>query len=282
MRLGRRRAGQILRATGIYASVCLLTVFSLFPFVWMIFSSLKPPDEIYTTPPRWLSNNLTVEHYRKVFFETNIPRYFLNSTMLAFVTTVTALALAILAGYGFARFKFPGSHFMSLSVLFSQMLPQAVVLIPLYIVLNKTRLINTYPGLTITYLMLTLPLSVWMLKGFFTNIPRELEESAMIDGCSRSYALFKVIVPISAPAILATGIYIFTVAWQEFMFALNFATTLSTKTLPIGISEFTGQFRTDWGGVMAASVVVTVPVVVLFIAFHKYFVQGITEGAMKG
>jgi ABC-type glycerol-3-phosphate transport system permease component len=277
-----RRTRTVLRQVGIYAAVLAFTAFALFPFLWMIASSVKPPGEIYTMPPRWIIDNPTLQHYLRVLRGSNMPLYFWNTMIVAGGTTLVALAFAISAGYGFARFQFRGKEFWSFFVLISQMLPQAVLLIPLYLFLDRMALINTAHGLGLSYLVITLPLSVWLLRGYFAGIPHELEEAAMIDGCSRLGALFRVIMPIAAPAIIATGIYIFTVAWQEFMFAMNFAATTRTKTISIGIVEFMGEHVVDWGGVMAASVVVTLPVLVIFFAVHKHFVRGITEGSVTG
>jgi multiple sugar transport system permease protein len=162
------------------------------------------------------------------------------------------------------------------------MLPQAVLLVPIYTLMNWLSLLNSKIGLSLSYLVITLPLAVWLLRGVFAGIPRDLEEAAMIDGCSRLGALARVVVPLSAPGIIATGIYVFTLAWQEFMFAMNFATTTRTKTLSIGVVEFIGEHTVNWGGVMAASVIITVPVVVIFLSVHKYFVKGLTEGSVKG
>ncbi len=277
-----RPSRRVLRYAGIYLAALAFLAFALVPFLWMVASSLKPPGEIYTMPPRWIIGNPTLQHYVRVLRESNMPRYFWNTALVAGGTTLFALAFAIGAGYGFARFQFKGKEFWSLFVLFSQMLPQAVLLIPLYLFLDRMYLINTTHGLGLSYLVITLPLSVWLLRGYFAGIPRELEEAAMIDGCSRLGALLRVVMPISAPAIVATGIYIFTVAWQEFMFAMNFATTTRTKTISIGIVEFMGEHVVDWGGVMAASVVVTLPVLVVFLAVHRFFVRGLTEGSVTG
>lgn len=273
---------RLVRSAGVYLGVLAFTAFALFPFLWMLASSVKPPSEIYTSPPRWIIDNPTFDHYANVLFNKGIPQVFWNTFEVSALTTLIATLLAVIAGYGFARLPFRGKGFWSLVILFSQMLPQMVLLIPLYNLLSHARMINTVPGLILAYLVTTLPLVIWMLRGYFAGIPRELEESAMIDGCTRLGAIFRIIVPISAPAIIATAIYSFNHVWQEFVFALNFTTTTRTKTLSVLIMDMMGENTTNWGDITAASVVSTLPVVLLFLSVHKYFIRGLTEGGVKG
>lgn len=277
-----RRIKKLLRKIGVYLAVLAFTIIALYPFLWMIVSSFKGPKEIYVSPPRWTVEEPTLANYSRVLHDSNIPKYFWTTVQVAGGTTLAVLFLAASAGYGFARFRFSGKEFWSMFILFSQMLPQAVLLVPIYTLMNWLSLLNSKIGLSLSYLVITLPLAVWLLRGVFAGIPRDLEEAAMIDGCSRLGALARVVVPLSAPGIIATGIYVFTLAWQEFMFAMNFATTTRTKTLSIGVVEFIGEHTVNWGGVMAASVIITVPVVVIFLSVHKYFVKGLTEGSVKG
>jgi multiple sugar transport system permease protein len=254
----------------------------LFPFLWMLISSVKPLRELYTVPPTWIPETPTIANYAKVLFESNIPRYFLNSILISFGATALALILAIFASYGFARFRFRGKRFYQGFILVGQLLPTAAIIVPLYIVLNWLGLINTYLGLILVYLILTLPLSVWMLIGYFKAIPVELEEAAIIDGSSRLGVLFRITVPLSLPGIVAVVVYAFVTTWNEFIFALCFATDSSVKTLPIGLSEFSTEFNTDWGAVMAASVLMTLPVALIFLGMQRLFVGGLTSGATKG
>lgn len=256
--------------------------FSILPILWMISSSLKPAGEIYSMPPQFGLTSLTFEHYKYVLFDTHMLRYFWNSIIVAGLTTLFSLGIAVLGGYGFARFKFKGKSIFSVAILFSQMLPLAVLLVPLYMLLSRMNLLDTYPGLILTYLMFTIPLTTWLIRGFLASIPRELEEVAMVDGCTRFQALLRVVIPVSTPAIFATGIYSFIVAWQEFLFALSFTNSKSVRTVPIGIANFIGQYGVNWGAIMAASVMVSLPVVFLFIIFFKQFISTFTEGMMKG
>jgi multiple sugar transport system permease protein/raffinose/stachyose/melibiose transport system permease protein len=262
-------------------SIVLVAV-CLFPFAWMALSSIKKLDELYTVPPHWLPAAPTLDHYATVLFASNIPRYFFNSMVIAVGSTGLSLILAIFAAYGFARFNFRGKAAFQSFVLVGQLLPTAAIIVPLFITLRWLHLVNTYWGLILVYMIITLPLSVWMLTSYLRGIPIELEEAARIDGASRFGILFRIVVPLSLPGIVAVIVYAFVTTWNEFIFALCFATDSSVKTLPIGLAEFSTEFNTDWGGVMAASLVMTLPIVLLFLAFQRLFVGGLTAGATKG
>jgi ABC-type glycerol-3-phosphate transport system permease component len=263
------------------ASAVLILV-CLFPFAWMALSSIKKLPELYTIPPHWLPDEPTLSNFAKVLFDSNIPRYFLNSVVISVGSTGLALILAIFASYGFARFHFTGKPFFQSFVLVGQLLPTAAIIVPLFITLKWLGLLNTYWGLILVYMIITLPLSVWMLTSYMKAIPVELEEAATIDGASRLAVLFRITLPLCTPGLVAVVVYAFVTTWNEFIFALCFATDSSVKTLPIGLAEFSTEFNTDWGGVMAASMVMTLPVVLLFLAFQRLFVGGLTAGATKG
>lgn len=265
-----------------YLAAGILALISLFPFAWMLISSFKELGELYTVPPTWWPDNPTLANYTKVLTNSNIPRYFLNSLVISAGSTALALAVAIFSAYGFARFRFRGRMGLQTAVLATQMLPTAVIIVPLFIVLRTLGLLNSYLGLILVYLILTLPLSVYMLTGYFRSIPRELDEAAIIDGATHVGVLFRITLPLSLPGIAATLIYCFVTTWNEFIFALSFALDSRVKTLPIGLAEFSTEFATDWGAVMAASVVMSLPVALLFLALQRFFVGGLTAGATKG
>jgi multiple sugar transport system permease protein len=254
----------------------------LFPFAWMAVSSVKPAGELYAVPPVWWPSVPTLEHYRHVLFASNVPRYFLNSLIISAGSTTLAMALALFAAYGFARYRFAGRRASLAFVLAGQLLPTAAIIVPLFMTLRALGLVNTYLGLILVYMILTLPLSVWMLSGYIRAVPVDLEEAATIDGASRLSVLFRITLPLCAPGIVAVVVYAFVTTWNEFIFALVFAQDSHVKTLPIGLAEFTSEFTTDWGAVMAASMVMTVPVVVAFLALQRAFVGGLTAGAVKG
>jgi ABC-type glycerol-3-phosphate transport system permease component len=269
------------RAVFVLGVVVLLAI-CLFPFAWMIVSSFKTPQELYAIPPTWLPERLTLDHYRHVLGASNVPRYFLNSVIISVGSTLLALSLAIFAAYGFARFRFRGRRAGLMLILVGQLLPTAAIIVPLFVTLRYLGLVNTYLGLILVYLILTLPLSVWMLTSYFRAIPAELEEAAIIDGASRLAILFRITLPLSLPGLVSVVVYAFVTTWNEFILALVFAQDSRVKTLPIGIAEFTSEFNTDWGAVMAASMVMTLPVAVAFLVLQRLFVAGLTAGAIKG
>lgn len=266
----------------IFVASVLVVLVCLFPFWWMALSSIKTLRELYTIPPIWWPESPTLGNYYKVLFESNIPRYFLNSVVISVGSTGLALVLAIFASYGFARFDFKGKPLLQACVLIGQLLPTAAIIVPLFVTLRVLGLVNTYWGLILVYMIITLPLSVWMLTSYFKAIPVELEEAAIIDGASRLGVLFRVTLPLSIPGIVAVIVYAFVTTWNEFIFALCFATDSSVKTLPIGLAEFSTEFNTDWGAVMAASVIMTLPIALLFLSMQRLFVGGLTAGATKG
>ena len=266
----------------VYPLAALLVLVSLFPFAWMALSSIKELHELYTVPPTWVPVAPTLANYKKVVFASTIPRYFLNSVIIALGSTMIALLFAVPAAYGFARFQFRGRRFCQACILAGQMLPTAAIIVPLFIVMRVLGLLNTYAGLIVVYLILTLPLSVWMLIGYFRAIPFDIEEAAIVDGASRLGVLLRITFPLSLPGVVAVLIYSFITAWNEFIFALCFALDSRVRTLPIGLAEFSTEFNTDWGAVMAASMVTTVPILVMFFAMQRLFISGLTSGATQG
>ena len=271
-----------IRAAVLYVASAILIVLCVGPALWMISTSFKPPDEIFASPPLWVPAQPTLSGYINALAKSDMAAAAINSVVVATLTTLLALVLAVGAGYGFARFRFFGREALAISVLFSQLLPSSVVLIPLYLYFDRFHLIDTYPALILSYLIIVLPLCTWMLRGYFQGLPREIEEAGLIDGCSPLGVLVRLALPLAVPAIVATGLYAFTVAWDEFLFALTFTQSAHTRTLPVELAFFTGEQNTDWAAVMAASVLMSIPVVVIFLTFQRFFVRGLAEGAVKG
>jgi ABC-type glycerol-3-phosphate transport system permease component len=258
-----------------------LAAFSLFPFVWMITTSLKPLNEVFAFPIRWWPVRVTVESYVSVWGIQSFSRYFANSTIIGLSATLLSVTFAVLAGYGFSRFRFRGSRFLMILVLVTQMFPGIMLVIPYFSMASKVGLINTYELLIITYTSFALPFSIWMLKGFFDSLPRELDEAALIDGCSRFGALRRVLLPVALPGIAATTVFSFLLAWNEFLFALVLLTTPQMYTITLGIANNIGQMRVQWNDLMAASVIATIPTIILYGFLEKYLVSGLTAGAIK-
>lgn len=278
-----RKAGRLYtRATATYLILVIMIVFSLFPALWMFLTSIKTSSENFTVPPRITVSHPTFENYTRVLLESQIPRAFLNSVVVTVSATALTLVVALLAGYGFARYQFKGSRFMSSGLLYGQMMPGVVIIIPLYMVFSKMHLIDTYLALVIANLAITIPMSVIMLRSFFQTIPKELEEAAKIDGCSNLGAFVRIILPVSLPGVTAVSVYAFLNIWEEFLFALNLTNSDTVRTLPIAINHFSGEFVIDWGAMMGASMVVSIPVLLIFVLCNKFFVKGMSDGAVKG
>ncbi|NJO34808.1 MAG: carbohydrate ABC transporter permease [Rhodospirillales bacterium] len=265
-----------------YAPLALVLVFAMFPFLWMALSSFKGEGELHRVPMTWWPAEPTLKNYQEVLFNSNVPRYFWNSVIVSAGATAIGLLFALPAAYGFSRFRFRGRQFWRLSVLVAHLLPTATLVVPLCIMLGYMQLLNTIIGLTLVYVILTLPLSIWILSSYFRSIPAELEEAAIIDGATRWEVLFRIMLPLSLPGIVVIVLYAFVATWNEFIFALSFANDSTVKTLAIGLAEFSTEYNTDWGAIMAASVIMTLPIALIFMVLQKVFVGGLMSGAMKG
>lgn len=264
----------------------LLLIFAVAPMIWMLITSFKSQFAALKYPPEFIPQNPNLEQYERLLSPKNdvgrqFLRYMLNSIYVSTATTIFGVAVAVPAAYAFARFRFPGRQALFFSVLFRNMFPAVVFLMPLFIMMRWMGLVNTYSSLIITYLTFGLPLSIWLLKGFYDNIPVELEQAARMDGCTRFQAFYMVVMPLSAPGIIATAIYSFITAWNEYVYALTFLNDDEKLTLPVGLQRFFTEYATNWPGLMAASFIMSVPVVVMFLVLQKYFVRALTEGAVK-
>lgn len=280
MLLNLRKKGLVSKILFFIVNIIMLIIV-LLPIVWMISFSLKPEHEQFDIPTTFFSKNYTIENYQKALYPEFL-RYILNSIIVSVATIIIALSISIFSSYSFSRLRFPGRKILLIIIILTQLVPLASIIIPIYQVLNTLNLINTYPGFIIAYLTFTIPVSVWMLRGFFNNIPPEIEEAAIVDGCSKMSAFFRVVLPISKPGITATSVWILIVTWQEFMFALTISTTRDMRTLPVGLLDFFGQYTISYGALMAGSVVISIPIMVVFIFLQRYFIAGLTAGAVKG
>ena len=267
-----------LRAVGIL----VLLLFVLAPFGEMVSMALKDPKEQFVIPPTLLPKHLTLENFVDAWNQPNFPRYFLNSLIITISATATVTFISIFGAYGFTRLKFPGRGLFFVIILFSQMFCLAAIMVPLYRILGNLGLIDTYPGLILAYVGFNVPVGVWLLRSFLVSIPIELEEAALVEGCTKLKAFLRVVLPLLRSGIGATSAYIFFVSWQEFLFALIFMTSQNHRTLPVGILDFVGQYETNWGNLMAASILVIIPVFVIFIFLQRQLIAGLTQGAVKG
>jgi ABC-type glycerol-3-phosphate transport system permease component len=259
----------------------LLVVASAFPFYWAVVSSFTPEARLFQSPSL-IPRQTTLEHYRILFTERNFWVPIRNSLIVAGATTLFCVLIGGLCAYALARLDFRGKGALLGIVLAVGMFPQISVVSPLYLMLRQLRLINTYPGLILPYLTFAMPLTIWLLVGFFRQLPAELEEAARVDGASRLRAFREVIVPLALPGLATTAILTFVYSWNEFLFALSFTLGPERQTVPVAIALFRGQYQVPWGQILAAALVATAPVTVLVLAFQRRIVQGLTAGAVKG
>ena len=262
-------------------ALALLVLATAFPFYWAIVSSFTPEARLFQRPSL-LPTTLVLDHYRALFQERDFWVPIRNSLVVAGATTLICVTVGGLCAYALARLRFRGKAPLLGLILAVSVFPQISVVSPLYLLLRRLHLINTYPGLILPYLTFAMPLTVWLLVGFFKQLPAELEEAAMVDGASRLRALREVILPLALPGLAATAILTFVYSWNEFLFALSFTLGPERQTVPVAIALFRGQYQVPWGQILAAAIVATAPVAVLVLAFQRRIVQGLTAGAVKG
>ncbi|MBI3454553.1 MAG: carbohydrate ABC transporter permease [Candidatus Rokubacteria bacterium] len=260
----------------------LLLVFCGFPLYWMIVSSVKSPIELLASPPTLWPQELSFRTYVKLFTETNFTTYFWNSIVVSGATTAIVVLLGCLGGYSLARYRFPGREKAAKLLLLVYMFPPIILVVPLFMFAHRFGLTNSRIGISLAYISFALPYALWILRAFFQSLPVELEEAAMIDGASRLQACAYVVVPLALPGVIATGIFTFIVAWNDFLFASVLTGRDELKTLPVGINDFFHMALIDWGLVMAAGVMVTIPAIVLFILVQQYLIAGWGAGGLKG
>jgi len=272
---------RILRRSGFVLGLVILLLFSLGPFLWILVTSLKSPAQIAARPPElWPAFDFTF--FRTVFAQHSFARYALNSLVVATCTTAAAITLGTLAAYPLARLRVRFRRTLLALVLMASMFPQVAIVGGIYRMLSAAGLLNTYPGLILPYTALTLPLAIWILVSFFREIPPELEEAALVDGCGPLAALGRIILPVSAPAVFTAAILVFIYAWNEFFFALLITTDPAVQTLPVGIAKFPGEYEIPWGDLAAAAVVATAPLVAMVLGLQRRIIRGLTAGAVKG
>ncbi len=275
-----RRQQRLFNLT-ILVVLCVGVVFAITPMLYMTATAFKANSYVMEFPPRLIPSNPTLENFQIAFASRNFGQAFLNSAFVAAATTAVVTALTTLMAYAFARFEFRGKDAFFYSMLGMMMVPGVVLLIPQFIEARNLGLINSLPGLVLVYAAGPLAFNTFLLRGFFENLPRELEESAVIDGASAFTIFWRVMLPLAAPAVSTVAVFAFLGAWDEYVLALNFLTDQSKRTLPIAIANFRGVQTTNWGLVFAGSLTAVIPTVLLFIFFQRYFIQGLTSGAVK-
>lgn len=275
------RTRRIILKLGVIASLLCGAIFAGFPVFWMLISSFKPNSEIFAFPPKLISENFTLSGYSAIFQDPEKVRFFINSYIVSISVTILTLIVAIQAAYALSRFNFPGKDLFNVIVLSLQAVPPITLMIPYFGLMVTLKLYNTYQGLILTYMVFTLPYAIIMMTGYFNTLPKELDEAVKIDGGGSLAALWRILVPISIPGIVSVGIYTFMISWNEYLFALTLTKTQEMRTVPIGIQLLMGQHSYEWNEMMSMSILGSIPVLVLFLFFQRYFMGGLTSGAIK-
>ena len=282
--VGVDRAGPVKRVFAFWIPLLTFVILTLFPFYWMLVASLKPNSELYNLRvfPFWVFNP-TLDHYLYLFQKTLYATWLMNTLIVATASTVISLTFGILAGYALARLRFLGAGVLGLGIFISYLVPQTLLFIPMFDVIKRLNIGDTYWALILTYPTFLIPFCTALLMGYFKSIPRELEESALIDGSGRLRAMVEIVLPLAMPGILSAGIFAFTLSWNEFLYSLVFITTTPMKTLPVGVvNELIRGDVFFWGSLMAGALLGSVPVALIYSFFVDYYVAGLTAGAVKG
>jgi ABC-type glycerol-3-phosphate transport system permease component len=263
------------------AAVWALVAVGLFPLYWAVVASLGPESRLFDAPSL-VPRAIVLEHYRALFDERNFWIPIRNSLVVAGATTALAVTAGALCAYALARLRFRGKSVLLAAVLAISMFPQIAIVSPLFLLLRAAGLIDTYPGLVLPYLTFAMPLSIWLLVGFFRQLPAALEEAGLMDGASRLRVFREIVVPLARPGLATTAILTFLYCWNEFLFALSFTLGPERQTVPVAIALFRGQYQVAWGQILAGAIVATAPVALLVLVAQRRIVQGLTAGAVKG
>lgn len=272
---------QIYRTAGNILLV-LFIVWTAAPFYWMLVTSLKEHDEIYGTTATLWPHRPTLDSYRTLFFKTDYMLFFRNSMIVSLSTTLFTVVFASLGAYAITRLRFPGRRLLARGMIYSYLVPQSLLFIPLFSIMVAAGLVNSLGGLSLAHMGFTIPFCTWLLMGFFLTVPVELEEAAMLDGCSRLGVLFRIILPISLPALAVVAFFSFTLSWNEYLYAVVFNSELDVRTLPTGLSSFIVEDVFFWGPIMGSTFLTAIPPLIVYFIFQRWLVTGLTMGAVKG
>lgn len=265
----------------LFIPLILILLFILFPFYWTFVTSIKPEQELYGAVVTYWPQNVTFDSYRKLFVDFNFLKPMGNSFLVAIITTLITLTVAMLASYSFSRFRYPGRKAFMILFLTNNMFPTVLLLIPLYAIMRNLGLLYTPASLVLSYATFTIPFSVWLLNGYMNDLPMALEEAAMVDGCNRAQAFVRIILPVLIPCLVATGVYIFMNSWNEYTFAVMF-TNEKNRTIPVALKNLIGQLGVQWDLLTAGGIITIIPVCIMFFFAQKRLVEGLTAGAVKG
>jgi ABC-type glycerol-3-phosphate transport system permease component len=265
----------------LYFIIALGAAMMVFPFLWMASTALKQHAYVIETPPRLLPPEPTLDNFDEAWEANNFQLYFTNSLIVAIATTALSVFFSSMAAYAFARFEFKGKELVFYALLLTMMIPGLVLIIPQFILAKTLHLRNSLLGLIIVYVAMSVPLNSFLLRGFFEGLPRELEEAVLLDGGSYFTIFFKIVLPLSKPALATVAIFTFLFSWDEYVWALTAIDDVTQRTLPVAIATFQGQHATEWGLVFAASLIAMIPVLAIFVFLQRYFIKGLTAGAFR-
>ncbi|MBD3308905.1 ABC transporter permease subunit [candidate division KSB3 bacterium] len=266
----------------VYVAITAIVLFLLFPFFVAVSTAFKNVDEVYATPPYWIPERLAWENFQHIWEKYPLAQYFINSFIIAAGATILTTILCIPAAYAFARLRFLGRKVLLFMLLVVQMFSPIIVVISLYKIVVALRLIDTLSSLVLVNAVFTLAFAIWMMNGYFSTIPKEIEEAALIDGCTRFQTILRITLPIAMPGVVTVIIYTFITAWNEFMFALTFINSTEKRPLTLGLYNFIGRWTVSWQYLMAAALLAVIPVILLFMLIEKQLVQGLAGGSVKG
>ena len=278
----QRNAFLSLRGQAIYWCAAILLIFTAFPFFWMVSTSFKSLREIFVYPPYFLPKDFTLANFARLFEQTRFLTYFKNSVFVSTLTVVFTMAIATAGAYSLTRFRFYGREKIAGLILFTYMFAPIMIIIPFYVLIKKIGIANTHLALIMAYTAFCLPFSLWLLRTFFQSIPLVLEEAALVDGATRLRAVVHVILPLALPGIIATAIFTFILAWNDYIFVRILITSDNLKTLSVGIADLYNATVIDWGMIMSGGMLITIPVLVFFIFIQRYLIAGWGTGAVKG
>lgn len=270
------------RTTAIYTTITVTCGLLLFPIYWMVNTALSPANKLRSYPPKFWPDEPQWQVFSELLAAQPFAQWMWNTTLVAIATMILSLSVSVLAAYALSRYRLRGGQGIGMFILMSKMLPTTLLVIPLFAVFKSVGLVGSMWSVVIAQATLIIPFSAWMLKGYFDTIPPELEQAALVDGCSPFGTIFRIVLPVAAPGLAATALYSFVISWSDFLFARTFLTTYETKwTLNVGISTLKGEFLTDWNVIMAASMLASIPIIIVFLVLERFLVGGLASGSEK-
>lgn len=277
-----------LGAIGLWALTFILMVIMCAPGLWVVLTAFRPNGEVLAKPPVWLPENPGLNNFAKIFgfgadqVAIPVPAYFMNSLVIALTSTAIALLIGMSGGYAFARYRFRFKNGLFLGLMLSRTVPGIALSLPVFMIWSRIGLIDAKLGLIIVYVALNVPFTIWLIDGFFRQIPKEMSEAAQVDGCTRWQAFWKIEFPLAKSGIASAGIFAFLTSWNEYALASNLTRSTDSKTLPVGLMDFTAQFTIDWAGMSAMAVIIIIPALILTFLVQKHLIAGLTFGGVKG